>query len=175
MIKLLSYTRPMTVTFPQTYWNAGKLSQYPTFILFQKECIQVSETNMVMVTKWDIIFRDSAYKARIQLAVLDHNSHVDRNPKQHSHTQNYQYHRRYRKQSRNWDVVKVLEAKEYKYIQYIPELSNAILKFWQESTSTMRKRNPVPANHPSHIQPTIAHTQPPETHTIVSNKKSRFT
>ena len=104
--------------------------------------------------------------------MLDHNAHIDRNPKYHSLTQDYKYHRRYRKQSRNWDVVQVLEEKEYKYI---PELSNAVVKFWQESSCTMKTRNPVAANHPSHIQPTIAHTQPPETHMIVSNKKSRFT
>lgn len=54
---------------------------------------------------------DMAYRARIQLAVLDHNAHIDRNPKHHLKSQEY---RRYRKQTRSWDVVKVMEAKDYK-------------------------------------------------------------
>jgi len=39
---------------------------------------------------------DIAYWARIQLAVLDHNAHVNHNAKQHKQTHEYQYHRRYR-------------------------------------------------------------------------------
>ena len=31
---------------------------------------------------FDLHFSDSAYRARIQLAVLDHNAHLDRNLKQ---------------------------------------------------------------------------------------------
>ena len=72
-------------------------------------------------------FSDTAYCAQIQLAVLDHNAHLDRNPKQRGENQGYQYHRRYRKQTRNWDVVKVLDRKEYKYI---PELMTEIITYW---------------------------------------------
>ena len=115
---------------------------------------------------------DTAYRARIQLAVLDHNAHIDRNPKQHMRSQEYQYHRRYRKQTRNWDVVEVLEAKDYKYVS---ELSDEVLKFWGRSTFTMRTRNTTAQDHPCSIQRTIAHTQQPDTSTIVTNKKSRFT
>ena len=67
--------------------------------------------------------------------------------------------------------MKVMECKEYKYI---PELLQMIVKFWEESGCTTRKRNALPSNRPSHIQCTIAHTDPPNTHTIVENKKSRF-
>ena len=116
-------------------------------------------------------YSDSAYRARIQLAVLDHNAHIHRAPKQQAQTLEYIYHRRYRRQTRNWDVVKVMERKEY---EYIPELLDMIVKFWKESGCTTRKRNALPSNHPSHIQRTIAHTEPPNTHTIVENKKSRF-
>ena len=112
---------------------------------------------------------DSGYRARVQLAVLDHNAHIGQNPRQYSETREYQYHQLYRKQTKNWDVVKVMEAKEYKYI---PELLGEILKYWHESTLTMRSRS---SSHPAHIQPTIAHTQPPNTCVIVNNKKSRFT
>ena len=40
---------------------------------------------------------------RIQLAVLDHNSHLNRKQRQHSDTEAYLYH--------HWDVA--LQAKEY--------------------------------------------------------------
>lgn len=112
-----------------------------------------------------IYFRDSAYRARIQLAVLDHNAHISRSPKQHNSSQEFLYHRRYRKQTRQWDVVKVLEAKEF---QYIPEMFGEVLKFWQQSSFSMKKRS---TTLPSQ---TIAHIPPPDTCTIVTNKKSRF-
>ena len=103
--------------------------------------------------------------------MLDHNAHIDRNPKHHTESQDYQYHRRYRKQTRNWDAVKVMEAKDYKYVS---ELSNELLKYWEQSTFTMRTHNRISPDHPCSIQPTIAHTQPPDTNTIVTIKKSRF-
>ena len=115
---------------------------------------------------------DSAYRARIQLAVLDHNAHTIRAPKQRADSQGYLYHRRYRKQTRNWDVVKVMERKEF---DYIPEMLEVKTKFWKETACTTRKRTTLPDNHPSRIQRTIAHTEPPDTHTIVQNKQSRFT
>ena len=65
-----------------------------------------------------------------------------------------------------------MEAKDYKYVS---ELSNEVLKYWRQSTFTMRKRNTTAPDQPCSIQRTIAHTQPPETNTIVTNKKSRFT
>ena len=65
-----------------------------------------------------------------------------------------------------------MEAKEYKYI---PDLIEEILKHWQQSMYTMKSKNQVDAHHPTLIQRTIAHTQPPDTYTIVSKKKSRFT
>ena len=113
-----------------------------------------------------------AYRARIQLAVLDHNAHIGRNPKCYTDSQEFQYHRRYRKQTKNWDAVKVMESKEYKQIT---DLSNEVYKYWEESEFNMKKRSVIPGNHPCNIQHTIAHTQPPETNVIVVNTKSRFT
>ena len=55
---------------------------------------------------------DSTYRARIQLAVSDHNIPVDRNAKQQKQTHEYQYHRRYGKQTKNWDVVKILQTSQ---------------------------------------------------------------
>ena len=91
----------------------------------------------------------TAYRTWIQLAILDHNAQLDHSPKLHSETHAYQYHRRYRKQTCNWDVVQVKQAKDYKYI-------------------------PARITHPMNIQPTIAHIQPPDTATIFNKKRSRF-
>ena len=112
---------------------------------------------------------DAAYRTRIQLAVLDHNFHLDRNHKQKNNGQDYQYHRKYRKQTRNWDVDKVLEEKDY---CYIPEVMDEILTYWQQSQFTMKSRSTSPQD-PT-LPHTIAHTQPPDTATIVNRKKSRF-
>ena len=102
---------------------------------------------------------------------MDHNAHLDRCPKLHSDSHAYQYHRRYRKQTRNWDVVQVMEAKDYKYI---PELLKEIFLLWECSTFTMKSRLTASQDDPMNIQPTIAHVQPPDTATIVNKKQSRF-
>ena len=68
--------------------------------------------------------------------------------------------------------MKVLEQKEF---DYVPELLEMVVKFWKESAWTARKRTALPDNHPTSIQCTIAHSEPPDTHIIVQNKKSRFT
>ena len=88
----------------------------------------------------------SAYRTRIQLALLDHNAHLDCNPKVHSEHQKYQYHRRYQKQTHNWDVDKVLQAKEYKYI---PELLNEIFSYWEHSNFNMRSCITVSLDNPT--------------------------
>ena len=114
---------------------------------------------------------DTAYHARVQLAVLDHNYHLNRNQRRHSATEAYQYHQRYRKQTKNWDVVKVLQAKEY---GCIPDLMNKASQFWKESSFNMKMKGVTDDSHPTRIQSTIAHVPPPETQMIANNKKSRF-
>ena len=106
-------------------------------------------------------------KPSIHFTMLDYNAHIQQHPRQHGETHEFQYHRQYRKETKNWDVVKVMEAKQYKYI---PELLDEILKYWHESTLTMRSRSSSSSSHLTHIQPTIAHTQPPNTHVIVNTK-----
>ena len=57
----------------------------------------------------------------------------------------------------------------------MPELMKAIRHNWEQTLFTMKSKQPVDAQHPVNIQQTIAHTQPPDTCTIVNKKKSRFT
>ena len=73
--------------------------------------------------------------------------------------------------TKNWDVVRVLEAKEYKYI---PDLMNEIQRFWKSYSFVMKTRSSTSENHPANIQSTIAHAPPPETQIIASNKNLGF-
>ena len=87
----------------------------------------------------------TAYQTRIQLAILDHNAQLDHSPKLHSESHAYQYHRRYRKQTCNWDVVQVMQAKDYKYI---PELLKEIFLQWESSSSNMKSRATASQDNP---------------------------
>ena len=114
--------------------------------------------------------RDQAYLARVQLAVLDHNMHVEREIATTAEG-DQRYHRKYRKQSKKWDVTPVKVKKDYKYI---PELISAIFEARKESHGTLRAKKYVQDDHPVNIQATIAHCLSQPTTDIVSNKKSRF-
>lgn len=108
--------------------------------------------------------------ARVQLAVLDHNAHLERAAATNIRGEQI-YHRKYRKQSKKWDAAPLKDRKGYKYI---PELIAAIFEQRKQSTITLKRTMPLPDNHPVNIQATIAHTQPGDTADIVKNKKSRF-
>lgn len=102
--------------------------------------------------------------------MLDHNAHVERQPATNQQGVNI-YHRKYRKQSKKWDITPVKLAKEYKYI---PELMKSI--FQEQAVISARLKNPrvIYDNDPTHIQSTIAHTAPDITEDIVKHKCSRF-
>ena len=82
-----------------------------------RKYVEASASDWVSMTS-----RNEAYLARTQLAVLDHNSHCDRQVATTTKGEQ-RYHRKYRKQSKKWDVTPVKTKKEYKYI---PELIAAI-------------------------------------------------
>ena len=60
-------------------------------------------------------YRNQAYQTRIQLSILDHNKHCQREHMR-SKDGNLLYHRKYRKQSKKWDVTPTLIRKKYEYI-----------------------------------------------------------
>ena len=49
-----------------------------------------------------------------------------------------------------------------------------ILDYCDHSTQTMKSIPPLPPEHPSHIQTTIAHKEPIPTKEIVSHRNSHF-
>ena len=116
------------------------------------------------------VFRNQSYIARIQLAILDHNHHNQRE-KRKSKSGEVMHHRKYRKQSKKWDVTPLLAPKQY---QYIPELLSTISKERENSTVTLKHKDPVLTTQPSAIQRTIAHKPPEDTAELVANKRTRF-
>ena len=106
----------------------------------------------------------------MQLAVLDHNAHIDRAQYKNKSGDGV-YYRKYRKASKSWDVTPTVLKKDYKYI---PALMKDILDYRDHSTQTMKSIPPLPPEHPSHIQTTIAHKEPIPTKEIVSHRNSRF-
>ena len=60
-------------------------------------------------------YRNESYVACIQLAILDHNFHNQRE-KWMNKKGEVMYQRKYRKQSKKWDVTLLLAPKKYNYI-----------------------------------------------------------
>ena len=81
------------------------------------------------------------------------------------------HHRKYRKQSKKWDVTPLLMPKQY---QYIPELLSVISKERENSSFALKHKDPVLTAHPSTIQKTIAHKPPEDTDELVAKKRTCF-
>ena len=56
--------------------------------------------------------RNQSYHTRVQLAVLDHNAHLDRE-KAKNKTGEIIYNRKFRKQTKKWDATPSMESKKY--------------------------------------------------------------
>ena len=104
----------------------------------------------------------------MQLAVLDYNAHL-----QWKIAENKQgeivYQRKYRKQTKKWDVTPV-QTKKYKYMD---KLKKEIMKQREHSVET-RSKPALPDNHPNNIQATIGHVPPSNTKELAAKKLSRF-
>jgi len=133
--------------------HTGMLENFHNTLLSKALCFWVSSASAVFFNLIFFGWRDEAYRSRILLAVLDHNSHLSRLPKQNSDS-SLQYHRRFRQQTKNWDVVRVLEKKQY---EYMPQLLQQIVDHCTSSDYLMKNSHcAAKTNHPSCIQPTIA-------------------
>ena len=102
--------------------------------------------------------------------MIDYNVHVER-PIARNKGGDIIYHRKYRKQTKKWDVTPVRYPKNYCYMK---DLVAEIFRLREESDQTTRSKVALISNHPCNIQLTIGHVQPPETSEILSTKQSRF-
>jgi len=106
----------------------------------------------------------------VQLAVLDHNAHTGREVAT-TIGGDQRYHRKYRRQSKKWDVTPVKCKKDY---NYIPKLMTTIAEICDESARPLKSRQHLRQDHPETIQHTIAQIPPETTTAIVATKRSRF-
>ena len=115
------------------------------------------------------IFRNQAYQAHIQLAVLDNNAYCLREPA-HSREGTAIHAHKFRKQSKKWAVTPVKKRKEYSYVNKIRDskTETQLLRIPQEEMV-------LSPSNPYHIQHTIRDSDPPSTSMIIENKGSRFT
>ena len=81
------------------------------------------------------------------------------------------YHRKYRRQTKKWDVSPVLKSKQY---DYIPELMNSVRLLRTGKSVTLCHKRVLAEDHPAKQQATIAHVNPSPTDELVRQKRSRF-
>ena len=102
--------------------------------------------------------------------MLDHNAHLEwRHATKPDGTKIY--HRKYRNQTKKWDVTPVLEEKKY---EYISELMEGVRAMRIQSTVSLHYKGVLLENHPAKKQSTIAHSVPTPTGELVQNKRSGF-
>ena len=114
--------------------------------------------------------RNQTYHARIQLAVLDHNNHLDRDKAQNRKGKVI-YARKFHKQTKKWDATPLMRDKKY---TYIPELLKDIEGLRCAPYSGVKRKLLIPSNHPARIRASIGNTAPESTESIVRAKKSHF-
>ena len=107
--------------------------------------------------------RNQAYQARVQLAVLDYNAHLD-HEKAKNKAGDIIYNRKFQKQTKKWDATPTLKQNQF---TYIPELMDVIKSQHVSSCSSLKQGVPSRHDHPAGIQKTIANTPPTSTNEIV--------
>ena len=91
--------------------------------------------------KFDFLHTNQAHVSHIQLAVLDHSHHINR--------EKIMYQRNYRKQqTKHWDVTPLLVSKNY---NYIPRLMEVISREHASSDMNLKHKQPEPLHHPCNI------------------------
>ena len=83
-----------------------------------------------------VFFRNESYTARIRLAVIDYNAHVER-PIATNKEGEIINHRKYRKQTKKWDITPVCCQKKYSYMK---NLVAEIVRLREESDQITRSK-----------------------------------
>jgi len=117
-----------------------------------------------------LLHRNQAYQTRVQLAVLDYNSHLTREKAKNKDGIQI-YNRKFRKQTKKWDATPVLECKKY---PHIPKLMKDIELEYKNRDNALRVQVESPYDNPTAIQKTIGNSQPEATSEIVQKKRTRF-
>ena len=130
-------------------WYCTGILDYcnPSILLYCPKRVSYQYVTVIMNSNIIIII-SQGYETRVKLAVLDHNAHLQRN---HITKQDGTkvYHRKYRKQTKKWDVTPVLEEKKYVHTR------NNGMRI--QSTVSLHHKGVLSVNQPVRRQSTIAH------------------
>ena len=113
--------------------------------------------------------RMEAFKARGQLAAIDHNVHVDLLPKRKGNT--FQFHRKWSRRAKTWLVSVVKQKKDYVYVPYLILL---IIPQYRTGHGSLRTPRQLPKDDVRRSQHTVAKVKPEPTVTIAAHQLSRF-
>ena len=91
--------------------------------------------------------------------------HLDRDNAQNKQGQ-VMYGRKFRKQTKKWDVTPLKEHKTY---SYIPEILQEIEVIRTSlPRCNVKHKRPIPLDHPARLRPNIGNTDPDPTASIVT-------
>ncbi|KAK7918853.1 hypothetical protein WMY93_010137 [Mugilogobius chulae] len=108
----------------QIVLDARWLKNVPKYLSFRSTAeLESFHNHILMYASKRFSFSPPVYKARIWLAGLDYNNHLNREARTHADG-TYQYGRLYSKRSKMWRLYTIKKQKEYRYI---PDLQSAIL------------------------------------------------
>ena len=113
------------------------------FMLLFWLCVCIEESSCYVSLYY--VYRNLAYQTRVQLAILDYNSHLSRE-KAKNKDGIQMYNRKFRKQSKKWDATPVLECKKY---PHIPDLMKEIELEYKNHDTALRV--PVQSLYDMHL------------------------
>ena len=132
---------------------------YLPYYCFGYMCIEESSCYVYLC----YVYRNLAYQTRVQLAILDYNSHLSQE-KAKNKDGIQMYHRKFRKRSKKWDATPMLKCKKY---PHIPDLMKEIQLEYKNHDTALRVQVQSSHDSPTSIQKTIGNSQPETTNEIV--------
>ena len=114
--------------------------------------------------------RNEVFTARTQLAAIDHNWHLFRQPSL-SRDGKFMYKKVYSKRSGNWRLQTVKEEKNY---GFWPTLARDVLQNRMDDHERQNRKVEVSSHHPKNISKSISMKPIPETSDLLRKSLSRF-
>eukprot|EP00112_Aurelia_sp_Birch-Aquarium-sp1_P014878 Seg3244.1 transcript_id=Seg3244.1/GoldUCD/mRNA.D3Y31 product="hypothetical protein" protein_id=Seg3244.1/GoldUCD/D3Y31 len=132
--------------------------------------LEVFHNHLLMYTPKRVFFKYPSYRARSQLAVIDHNHHCQL-PQMTNMMGNPVWSRRWSKKAGRWIPLLVKAPKRYEYIPYLIAM---ILKARKDDTKPIKRTIGLQLDDPRKQASTIAKLPSRPTMDIVQEKLTRF-
>ncbi|KAK7898837.1 hypothetical protein WMY93_019690 [Mugilogobius chulae] len=153
----------------QIVLDARWLKNVPKYLSFRSTAeLESFHNHILMYASKRFSFSPPVYKARIWLAGLDYNNHLNREARTHADG-TYQYGRLYSKRSKMWRLYTIKKQKEYRYI---PDLQSAILHSRLLAARGMSEKRPVRLDDPRRLG-LLSGAPAPTTEELLQQKASR--